>query len=320
MKQRLFYFVIVVIGILGAAVLNARPQQQQPTTRTTSTPTTSPATNVRTEKQGVAARGEGSKFVGKWVGYDTWSRDQDEFDETWEGSVARENGKYRVLLKAKDDSNTRITFLGVYANGKIVAEGKRENFYKSEIPTLKALPDGSLTYTDGATSLRFKKAHVDTPPASKSTPKSSSKASNPSAERARLTAEVAKIGASVSADVAAAAAPNRAQVERGLADRWVGSFGRVSKAYLNITVYQGVNALLAKEGWQEMLRGELRADNKLLLTGTVATRGGKVVKYSLDTIQLELSADRGSLTGVYRDASGNIGFVAMKRNNEPDRD
>jgi hypothetical protein len=272
---------------------------------------------VRTEKQRLAAKGEGSKFVGKWEGY-AWSFRQvvkdgkvvgetkvEEDEPSWEVSVAKENGRYRVLLSpgssAKENGFKKATMLCVYASGTIVAEGKREAFYKFEIPTLKASPDGGLLYTDGNISLRLKKARVDRPPS-------------------RLAAEVARIGTSVSADEAAVAAPNRAQVERGLADRWVGSFGRAPKAYLNITVYQGVNALLAKEGLQEMLRGELRADNKLLLTGHIATRGGKVAKYSFDTIQLELSVDGGSLTGVYRDAAGNTGFIAMKKNHEPDRD
>jgi len=137
---------------------------------------------------------------------------------------------------------------------------------------------------------------------------------NPRAERARLAAEVARIAAKVSEDEAAAAAANRAQVEQGIAGEWVGSFGRVPKAQLSITYSQGsISALLLNEGSQETLRGELRADNKLLLTGIVATRGGRVGNYSLDTIQLELTADGGSLTGAYRDAAGTTGFVAMKR-------
>jgi len=55
-----------------------------------------------------------------------------------------------------------------WADTRIHGTTKREDFYKGEIPTLNVLPDGNLTYTDGATSLKFKKAPVETPRASNS--------------------------------------------------------------------------------------------------------------------------------------------------------
>jgi len=117
------------------------------------------------------------------------------------------------------------------------------------------------------------------------------------AEKSRIAAEAAQAAAN-------ATTANRLRVAQGLAGEWVGTFGAHAKAGLTITSDGGVvGAVLLTDGWREVFRGELLDDNKLLLTGTSATRVGSSSfgTYNLDTVHLELSADGDFLTGQLRD-------------------
>jgi hypothetical protein len=116
------------------------------------------------------------------------------------------------------------------------------------------------------------------------------------AEKARRAAEATQ--------AANATTANRSRVGQGIAGEWVGTFGAHANAGLTITSDGGVvGAVLLTDGWREVFRGELLDDNKLLLTGTSATRVGSSSfgTYNLDTVHLELSADGDFLTGQLRD-------------------
>jgi hypothetical protein len=130
-------------------------------------------------------------------------------------------------------------------------------------------------------------------------------------------AAAVQTGSRISAEAAQAAqaelqakAASRARVERGIVGEWVGMFSTQANSRLTITRSEIViSAVLLAQGWREVLTGEVTSDDKLLLTGTSATRVGPSASgvYNLDTVQLELSADGVSLSGQYRDAIGHTG-------------
>jgi hypothetical protein len=115
-----------------------------------------PGTTVRAEKARRAALGEGFEFLDKWDGYATYYLDgiKTQDKPSYYVSITRENDKYKILLTG--DQN--ITISGSYKGGKIVAEGRQQDFYKFEIPTLQALPDGSLTFASGDINLKLKRS------------------------------------------------------------------------------------------------------------------------------------------------------------------
>ena len=126
-----------------------------------------------------------------------------------------------------------------------------------------------------------------------------------------------KAAGQVAAQAAQAArAMDRSRVEQGITGEWVGTFGSHADARLTITIKAtNYGAVLLSGGYREILDGELLQDNRLRLTGTKATRVGSSASstYSLDTIQLGLRADGGSITGQYGDTAGHSGTVEMKK-------
>ncbi len=135
---------------------------------------------------------------------------------------------------------------------------------------------------------------------------------NAAEEQARLAAEQAaeQVRRNEEARVA-----DRPRVERGVSGRWSGSFGSQSRARLTIkkdgATFDGV---LHSGDIRETFRGELLADNKLVLSPIRVTRGGRTAtNYSPDTVWLELSADGTSLIGSYRDANNRTGSVYLTR-------
>jgi hypothetical protein len=119
-----------------------------------------PGTTVRAEKARLAAQGEGFEFIGRWDGYDWHFLGETKVEEdkpSYDVTIARDGSKFKVLLRSKDGFENPMKS-GIYDNGKIVAEGKPESFYKFEVPTFVASPDGSLTFTSGDLHLRLKKA------------------------------------------------------------------------------------------------------------------------------------------------------------------
>jgi len=75
-----------------------------------------------------------------------------------------------------------------------------------------------------------------------------------------------------------------------------------------------IGATLQSSGWREAFNCELLQDGTLVLTGTGATRVGPSPNstYSLDTLRLELDANRINFHGQYRDAQGHTGPVVLR--------
>jgi hypothetical protein len=118
-----------------------------------------PGTTVLAERARRAALGEGFEFLGQWDGYDWSYRGETKIEDdkpSFEASIARENGKYKMLFTAKDGSRTH-TVIGACEGGKIGAKVKEgENI--GEDQTLEASPDGSLIFMSRYLHLRLKKA------------------------------------------------------------------------------------------------------------------------------------------------------------------
>jgi hypothetical protein len=113
-----------------------------------------------------------------------------------------------------------------------------------------------------------------------------------------------------------ARAANRPRVERGIAGEWAGAFGGHSDARLSIARKgTSIRAVLLSGGVRETLRGEVLADNRLMLTPIDVTRlDGRSARYSPDTIWLDLGADETSLYGSYSDANNSTGSVSLRKN------
>jgi hypothetical protein len=144
------------------------------------------------------------------------------------------------------------------------------------------------------------------------------------AEKARRAAEAADAAAKA-ADAAArandeaAGAANRERVQRveqGIAGEWAGRFNNDPRGRLAITRSgSAIGATLQSSGWREAFNCELLQDGTLVLTGTGATRVGPSSNstYSLDTLRLELDANRENFHGQYRDAQGHTGPVVFAK-------
>jgi hypothetical protein len=76
-----------------------------------------------------------------------------------------------------------------------------------------------------------------------------------------------------------------------------------------------IRGVLLAAGFRETLRGELLADNRLMLTPMNVTRVSRTGanNYSPDTVWIELDNKAASLKGSYRDTSNHTGSVAMTR-------
>lgn len=127
--------------------------------------TTTPIPSPKEARPAVAQ--DGAAFIGDWDGY-AWSHTDKgvggqinnlESNPTAEITVTKEKSKYRVLLKLQGGNPEGMYAICSYVHGKIVADGDSKEFYKYEIPELVANSDGSLTYKDGSSELRLKKAH-----------------------------------------------------------------------------------------------------------------------------------------------------------------
>jgi hypothetical protein len=144
------------------------------------------------------------------------------------------------------------------------------------------------------------------------------------AEKARRAAEAADAAAKAAEAAArandeAAGAANRERVQRveqGIAGEWAGRFNNDPRGRLAITRSGGaIGATLQSSGWREAFNCELLQDGTLVLTGTGATRVGPSPNstYSLDTLRLELDANRINFHGQYRDAQGHTGPVVFAK-------
>ena len=132
------------------------------------------------------------------------------------------------------------------------------------------------------------------------------------AEKTRLADEAAK-----AAEAAAQAnAARLAQVTSEYVGEWVGDFGGKPNSRLSILREgESLNAILLNDGWREVLSGTFDTAGKLVLTGVSVTRAGSrsAGEYSLDTIQLDLTANGLVLSGAYRDVKGNTGRLTMNK-------
>ena len=61
------------------------------------------------------------------------------------------------------DATSGTMFSGNFKNGKIIAEGKEDTFYKYQIPTFEIASDGSLVYDCGAGPFTLKKSDFKMP-------------------------------------------------------------------------------------------------------------------------------------------------------------
>jgi hypothetical protein len=108
----------------------------------------------------------------------------------------------------------------------------------------------------------------------------------------------------------------RARVEQGIVGQWSGAFGSHRDAQLSISKDgMAIRGVLLAAGFRETLRGELLADNRLMLTPMNVTRVSRTGanNYSPDTVWIELDNKAASLKGSYRDTSNHTGSVAMTR-------
>jgi hypothetical protein len=142
------------------------------------------------------------------------------------------------------------------------------------------------------------------------------------AEAADAAAKAAQAAAQANAEAAAKAAQatalanaaNRSRVEHGIAGEWAGRFNNDPRGRLAISSSgSAIGATLQSSGWREAFNCELLQDGTLVLTGTGATRVGpsSISTYSLDTLRLELDANRVNFHGQYRDAQGHTGPVVF---------
>lgn len=107
---------------------------------------------------------EASLFIGKWSGYQTsYQQLVDSAGKVTYNPVLEEvpsfvyliahgDGKF-VVTWSSDVSPDKQVWAGHEDNGKIVADGEAKDFYKLSPPTLEALRDGTLKYSDGANEL-----------------------------------------------------------------------------------------------------------------------------------------------------------------------
>jgi hypothetical protein len=144
------------------------------------------------------------------------------------------------------------------------------------------------------------------------------------AEAADAAAKAAQAAAQANAEAAAKAAQamalanaaNRSRVEHGIAGEWAGRFNNDPRGRLAISSSgSAIGATLQSSGWREAFNCELLQDGTLVLTGTGATRVGpsSISTYSLDTLRLELDANRVNFHGQYRDAQGHTGPVVFAK-------
>ena len=117
-------------------------------------------------------------------------------------------------------------------------------------------------------------------------------------------------------EAAVANAAKRSRVEHGIAGEWAGRFNNDPRGRLAISSSgSAIGATLQSSGWREAFNCELLQDGTLVLTGTGATRVGPSPNstYSLDTLRLELDANRINFHGQYRDAQGHTGPVVFAK-------
>ena len=136
------------------------------------------------------------------------------------------------------------------------------------------------------------------------------------AAAAKANAEAAETAAKAAQEAAVANAAKRSRVEQGIAGEWAGRFNNDPRGRLAITRSGGaIGATIQSSGWREVFNCELLQDGTLVLTGTGATRVGPSSSstYSLDTLRLELDANRVNFHGQYRDAQGHTGPVVFAK-------
>ena len=142
-------------------------------------------------------------------------------------------------------------------------------------------------------------------------------AADAAAKAAEAAAKAAEAAAQANDEAAGAANRERVQrVEQGIAGEWAGRFNNDPRGRLAITRSGGaIGATIQSSGWREVFNCELLQDGTLVLTGTGATRVGPSSSstYSLDTLRLELDANRVNFHGQYRDAQGHTGPVVFAK-------
>lgn len=98
--------------------------------------------------------------VAEYIG--TWEYIAMGYDRGWMGmdveqkmAIISQNSKYRIIDGYGGEKPSE--FFGTYKDGKIIVDGKADDFYKQQIPTLEILQNGELIYDHGAGPYKLRK-------------------------------------------------------------------------------------------------------------------------------------------------------------------